>query len=190
MGASLSRNAPIALPDNFPVFVRPPGLPATCSDAQLLEAAKAYLCGTDPETLAKMLGVPVVGLRYWTDSREWGQLIEFIRPEVAGILIGQTTRVASLALVQLEDRLVKGDQVFNQQGEYVGRREIRGKDLAEIATKVLEQQKNLERSIGKITDDDNALSLKKLAAALTNYAEAKPEYQRFASAQEIKAEPV
>jgi len=179
---------PLELPPNFPVFTRPPGLPETCSDAQLLEAAKAYLCGTDNPTLAKMLGVPVAGIRYWTDSREWGQLIEFIRPEVAGILIGQTTRVASLALVQLEDRLVKGDQVFSQQGEYVGRREVKAKDLAEIATKVLEQQKNLERSIGKITDDENSLSLRKLAAALESYAEQKPEYQRFAKATEVKAD--
>ena len=175
----------VNLPDNFPVFARPVGLPLTCSDAQLLETVKAFLCGVPNATLAGMLGVPEFAVRYWLDSREWGGLVAMLKPEVAGILIGQTTRVASLALVQLEERLRKGDQVFNQQGVMTGRREIKAKELAEIATKVLEQQKNLERSIGKVTDDENALSLKKLADALTNYAEAKPEYQRFKNAQEV-----
>jgi len=177
----------IPLPQ-FPVFNRPPGLPETCSDEQLCEAVKIHLCGGTHAAIAKLLSVPEKAVRYWVDSREWGQLTALLKPEVAGILIGQTTRVASLALTQLEDRLLNGDEVWNQQGEIVGMRKIKGRDLAEIATKVLEQQKNLERSIGKITDDENTISLKKLATALTNYAEAKPEYQRFANAQEVKAE--
>jgi hypothetical protein len=86
---------------------------------------------------------------------------------------GQLTRVASLALNQLEARLRDGDQVFNQQGAYVGRREIRGRDLATIATAVLEQQVKLEKIIGGITNDDNVISLDKLAQGLKRYAEAK-----------------
>jgi hypothetical protein len=161
------------LPENFPRFERPPGLPLTCSDAQLCETVKSYLAGAEPAVLAKMLGVPGKSIRYWLDSREWGSLVAMLLPEVRGVMSGQLTRVASLALVQLEARLRDGDQVFNQQGEYVGRREIRGRDLATIATAVLEQQVKLERIIGGITDDKNVISLDKLAAGLKRYAEAK-----------------
>ena len=161
------------LPDNFPHFERPPGLPLTCSDAQLCETVKSYLAGAEPAVLAQMLGVPKASVRYWLDSREWGSLVAMLLPEVRGVMSGQLTRVASLALNQLEARLREGDQVFNQQGEYVGRREIRGRDLATIATAVLEQQVKLEKIIGGITNDDNVISLDKLAQGLKRYAEAK-----------------
>ena len=161
------------LPENFPYFQRPPGLPETCTDAQLCEAVKSYLAGSDLPTLALMLGVPQRSVRYWLDSKEWGSLVALLLPEFRGVMSGQLTRVASLALNQLEARLRDGDQVFNQQGAYVGRREIRGRDLATIATAVLEQQVKLEKIIGGITNDDNVISLDKLAQGLKRYAEAK-----------------
>jgi hypothetical protein len=161
------------LPTNFPLFSRPAGLPATCSDAMLCEAVKAYLLGTDEKTLGRMLGVPTKSVRYWTDSKEWAALVDLHAPELKQMLKGQLTRVASMTLRQLEDRLTYGDQVFDQKGEFVRRREVKGRDLAEIATRVLEQRANLEKLIGDLRDDKDSISLQKLAQGLKRYAEAK-----------------
>ncbi len=164
---------PPDLPVAFPVFARPPGLPQTCTDAMLCEAVKCFLLGTDEKTLARMLCVPKSAVRYWTDSKEWAALIKMYTPEIESMLKGQLTRVASMALRQLEDRLNDGDQVFNQQGECVARRELKGRELAEIATRVLEQRANLEKLVGDLGDDKEKLSIQDLAVGLKKFVQAK-----------------
>ena len=175
---------PPPLPDSFPTFVRPPGLPYTCTDEMLLEAVKCYLIGTDEKTLARMLCVDTKSVRYWTDSREWAALIELQTPELKMMLKGQLTRVASMTLRQLEDRLTYGDQVFDMTGKFVRRREIKGRDLSEIMTRVLEQRANLEKVIGNMTDPDGKLDLQEIADGLAQYAKQK----RFDASKEIEGD--
>ena len=161
----------LRIPESLPMFRRPPGLPATCSDEDLEEAVKASLCGADDKSLAKLLKVPSSAVKYWTDSKEWGGIVALLLPEVQSILKGQLTRLASTALTQLDERLQKGDPIYDLTGEYKGRKKLKARDLADIAVKVMEQQRALERSIGDISDDENRISLDKLAKALKKAGE-------------------
>jgi hypothetical protein len=168
----------VALPEVLPFARRPPGLPATCSDTDLAEAVKAYLCGASEETLAGMLKVPTHAVKHWLDCREWGVLCQTLRPEVEGVLGGQMTRLASLAFVQLEDRIVKGDPVIGANGEVLTDDEgnprfkpLKGKELSLIATQMLETRAKIKPQDPNKKDDD--LTLLDLARSLKKYAEAK-----------------
>ena len=163
----------ITVPKSLPQFVRPPGLPLTCSDDQLLEAVKAYMCGATKDSLAPMLGVPAIAVAHWTDSREWGELVRLVTREVRGVLSGQLTRCASLSLKELADRLQHGEIVYqtSDDGETTTiRRALKAKELSTIAREVLEQQERLEKLLGNIRDDDDKVDLRKLAKSLENYA--------------------
>lgn len=151
-------------------FVRPPGLPVTCSDEQLLEAVKAYLCGAREDVLAPMLSVPEHAVKYWTDSREWGELTRYVLPEVRGILSGQLTRCASKALLELDERITDGDYRYDAGGALLGRTKLRAKELSLIATQVMEQSERLEKLLGNLKDSDDSLTLQELANALETIA--------------------
>jgi len=161
----------LAIPDSIPQFRRPPGLPLTCTDEDLSEAVKAHLCGANDDSLAELLHVPARSVKYWTDSKEWAAITALFLPDVQLILKGQLTRLASSALNQLDERLQNGDPVYNLQGEYAGRKKLKARELADIAIKVMDEQRALEKSIGKIGDDEGKISLEKLARALKKAAE-------------------
>ena len=168
----------VALPEVLPFARRPPGLPATCTDADLAEAVKAYLCGASEETLSGLLHVPPHAVKHWLDCREWGVLCQTLRPEVEGVLGGQMTRLASLAFVQLEKRLIEGDPAIGANGEVLTdeqgepiHKPLKAKELSLIATQMLETRAKI-----KVEDpqkSDMELGLLELAKSLKEFAKAK-----------------
>ncbi len=168
----------VALPEVLPFARRPPGLPATCSDTDLSEAVKAYLCGASEATISTLLKVPEHAVKHWLDCREWGVLCQTLRPEVEGVLGGQMTRLASLAFVQLEDRIVKGDPVIGANGEVLTDDEgnprfkpLKGKELSLIATQMLETRAKIKPEKDRNPDED--LGLLEIAKGLRRLAQMK-----------------
>jgi len=164
----------ITIPESLqiPEFERPPGLPATCTDAELIEAVKASLCGAGPEELAKMLHVPEFGVRYWVMSKEWNAIKAAVWPELKGIVHSELCSVRSAMISQLAERVRKGDPFYDNFGAFVGFRPVKARDLGFLLAQSTEVIHALEKEIGGIRDDEGQISLKDLAAGLKRYAQA------------------
>jgi hypothetical protein len=160
----------IPIPESLPQFRRPPGLPMTCSDATLLDAVKASLCGSGPEDLAPMLGVPVNAVRHWVASKEWNQLKQWVWPDLKGLVHTELVSIRSNLIMKIAQRVKEGDPQYDMRGEFVGYREIKAKDLGVMLLQTSEVIHQIEKEIGVIRDDDGKISLHELAAGLKAYA--------------------
>lgn len=160
-------------------FRRPADLPCTCSDADLLEAVRGWLLNAPSEQVAHQLRIKPSLLPQWVNSHGWQQLVLLLREDIRAISYGAYGRLGLKAFQALEDRIDHGDPIVDGDGVIVARRPIKGKDLAEIISRLGAQQELIEKKLGISRDDDDNISLKELAAGL----------KRFAQAKEIRAEP-
>lgn len=160
-------------------FDRPPGLPATCSDKELLEAVKASICGATDKDLAYLLHVPEFSVKYWVASKEWTAIKDHVIPELKGLLHTQLCGIRSTLIQKLGQRIREGEPQYNQLGEPVTDAEgnpvyrpVKARDLAIMLVQSSEVLHNLEVEIGLVVDESKNISLDDLAIALKNYAKA------------------
>jgi hypothetical protein len=154
-------------------FRRPADLPCTCSDAHLLEAVRGWLLNAPSEQVARLLGIKPSLLPDWINSHGWQQIVLLLREDVRAISYGAYGRLGLKAFQALEDRIDHGDPIVDSDGEIIARRPIKGKDLAEIISRLGAQQDLLEKKLGLQKNDDGDISLKDLAKSLKRFAEAK-----------------
>ena len=154
-------------------FVRPLDLPFTCTDERLLEAVQSHLLGEKPEEIARLLHIPHKALRHWTTSKGWRFLEDSLRDPVRKAVIGQTTRLVSKLVTKMEDQLEKGDPVYDMEGNEIGRRGIRFKDLSTSYAAIVTKQLELEKNLGPLRDSGDQPSVDRLIHALEAWAEKK-----------------
>lgn len=162
-------------------FRRPADLPCTCSDAHLLEAVRGWMLNAPSEQVARLLCIKPAQLPSWINSHGWQQIVLLLREDVRAISYGAYGRLGLKAFKELEDRIDQGDPImgFDDDGDggkipvVVGRRPIKGKDLAEIISRLSAQQEVLEKRLGLTKDDDGDISLRDLANSLKRFAQAK-----------------
>ncbi len=155
---------------------RPVGLPSSWTDEALFAAVKAHVFGGN---VAQILGISDAEVAHWTKSYQWGQLTATVMPEIKAVLRVQMARIASSSLAKLDQRITEGDPVINLDGSpklddggnqvY---RPLSAKVLADVATRVMAEQRALEAKIGPVHDDEGRISLEKLAKGLARYANA------------------
>jgi hypothetical protein len=169
----------VAIPKHVDVveFERPPGLPATCSDGELVEAVKASICGASYKEVAELLHVPEFSAKYWISSKEWTAIKQAVLPELKGFLHTDLCGIRSSILQKLGERVRFGDPQYNQMGEPVLNAEgeqvfrpIKAKDLSIMMVQVSGVLHDIEVEIGVITDEDDNISLKALQKALQRAA--------------------
>lgn len=156
-------------------FARPAGLPDKWTDDEaLLRAVRAYVVGGNPADHLPMTDAEV---RFWTNSYQWAKLTALVVPEIKETLRGHLSRISHKAVTELSERIENGDEVLNidgspklnEDGEPI-RRKLKARDLADIAQKMMSEQRALESKIGGYTDDDGKVSLEKLARGLMKLA--------------------
>ena len=171
-------NAPalfFAQDEDLAEFQRPADLPRTCTDRDLIEAVKEYLCGASYSELAAMLHIPAATVKQWVRARGWRQIEVLLREQVRELAHNSLSRITHKAFVQLESRLETGDAVYNFAGEQVGFRPIRGKDLAVIASTLIDKQHDVERRMKGEVDESTMVDLNELAKTLAYYAQKRYE---------------
>ena len=167
---SFGRNSPVQVEA---AFIRPPDLPFTCSDADLVEAVQLWLLGAKNAEVAHKLGIPSVAVKHWATSSGWKYLEECVRGEVRRVAHGQITRLAAQALGKLETAIELGDPVIGVDGEVLGHKPVKAKDMAAIASTLIEKQLEIESRLGLAHNDENVIDLRELAEGLKRYARAK-----------------
>jgi hypothetical protein len=154
-------------------FVRPPDLPFTCSDADLLEAVQLWLLGAKNAEVAAKLNVPGTSVKAWVTSAGWKYLEECLRGEVRKVAHAQVTRLTAQALGKLETAIEMGDPVIGVDGEVKGHKPVKARDMAQIASTLLERQLEMEERLGLKRNEDNLIDMRELAEGLKRYAKAK-----------------
>src|SRR6266576_248313 len=98
-----------------PKFERPAGLPFRCSDDELVEAVQAWLMGVDEDEIAGLLKVPKRSFRVWVSGESWQYLVGCLSDPVRRLVHGQMTRLTNKALKKVEERLDKGEPVYDDE---------------------------------------------------------------------------
>jgi hypothetical protein len=172
-------------PDNPPhvgkatlVFQRPPFLPGSTSNEQLLKAVKAAALGVRDEHVAQMLGVPLQALEYWTKTKEWKSLRATIADQVKEMVAHQVHDMAMKALRELNDRLDYGnkarriDKKKNDDGatefeEVEYRVPLSATELTAIANTLFDRADRLDR-VAKGQDTPEMEAVRMLADKLAH----------------------
>jgi hypothetical protein len=154
-------------------FNRPDDLPRTCSDAELIEAVKEYLCGANNEEVGALLHVEPATVKQWVGSRGWRTVEALLRDQVREVSLSALSRITHKSFVQLQDRIDTGEPMYNWEGQLVGYKPIKAKDLAIIASTLVDKQHEVERRMKGELPDSTKVDLNKLARALENYARMK-----------------
>lgn len=190
-------DAGASTPFAAPIFARPLGLPRSCSDEALCEAVFLHCTGGDDEVVAALLGVPSKALPYWTQSEEWGQIKELLRPHLRGIADTKLTRLINLSLGELEDRLLHGEKVgFERTNNETGkvlpevRRPLSSKTLVTVLNTLMEKQFLIQRVIDGKDGTNVSPELEKLAETLAAYGKDRREAIEARKLAEKLPEPV
>jgi len=164
-----ARNVPVT---KGPEFVRPADLPCICSDAELLDAVQTWLCGGTKGEVAKLLHIRPQTLSDWTSATGWKFLEECVRDDVRKVAHSNLTRIVHRCFGLIDDRLEKGDPIYSLDGEVVGYRAVKVKDLGQIAATLYDKIHELEdRTSG--ANEEEQLTLRELAESLKNWAQVK-----------------
>ena len=98
-----------------------------------MQAVVAYITTGTSKQAAKYCVVPPNTIRYWKASATWWpEAVAYARQMKQEELDARMTRVIDLAVGEVEDRLINGDEVVRQGGEIV-RKKMGGKEAATTA---------------------------------------------------------
>ena len=155
-------------------FRRPEDLRiVTANDEELMDAVVLWLCGAPDEEVQRKLNTDAAHLRWIVKKPGWGMLTDAIRRNVQRVAGDRMLRVANRALDLIEERIEGGDPIYGMSGEVIGKRAVRVKDLALIASQMADRHANLDGGVQKTPDGEKPLTLKDLADLLEREAKLK-----------------
>ena len=166
----------------FKDFVRPTDLPQWCTDKELFRAVQAWLCGEPDQRVASYLRVPIGEIKNYTNQPGWHFLEDCVRDDVRKVAYANLTRLTHRCFNIIDQRLERGDPIYGLDGEVVGYRAVKVKDLGNLVSQLMSQAQEMDKRTADPREPDK-LDLHELAESLKNYAKEK----RFREAKEIDA---
>jgi hypothetical protein len=155
-----------------PEFQRPADLPFTCSDDNLIDAVQTYLCGGSVVEVGRLLGIKHIHVKNWTSAKGWKFIEDCVRDDVRKVAHSHLTRIVHRCFNMIDERLEKGDPIYDLEGQVIGWRPVKVKDLAAISDTLYGKMHDIEdRTSGR--HEEEQLTLKELADSLRNYAQVK-----------------
>lgn len=140
------------------------------SDRQKIEAATTYLMlGGNGSLTAKTLGINVETLYLWMKSDWWNELVQSIRREEKLQLSARLKKIVESSWSVVEDRLEKGDFIYDQKQQCLVRKPVPMKDAAKVAAEASHLRVSLDLGEAATTHNDAIEEkLTKLAKAFTD----------------------
>jgi hypothetical protein len=129
-----------------------------------------YLCGEQHHLVARVLGILPRDLPEMVTRTGWRFLEDCVRDDVRSIAFSNLTRLTHKCFRMLDERLDKGDPVYDQVGDVVGYRAIKAKDLSTMITQLMDQSSEIAKRTEKPEEN---LDLLALAKSLEHYAKEK-----------------
>ena len=139
------------------------------SDSQKLEAVKLWLLTGNLAHTAAALNLPGPTLRNWRYSDWWKDLVEELKAEENIQLNNRLKIIAEKSMMVLEDRLDKGDWIFNRQTGELERKPVSLRDTTQAFNSLHDRrQRLLETPRDK---EDNKQVVDRLAALAAKFEE-------------------
>lgn len=155
-------------------------------EAQKIEAAKTYLLVGSVRIASNIVGIPEDTVKRWTKSVWWKQLIDDLRQEDELQLSARLKKLVDKSLSVVEDRLDKGDFVYDQKTGEMRRRPVNMRDAHKVALDMQERQEVLlNRSMPQASDEQVADKLIKLAEKFAELAGAKRQEENTIDVDDV-----
>jgi hypothetical protein len=104
------------------------------SDRQKIEACTTYfMLGGNASLTAKKLGIPYETFVDWKKTDWWKELEDDIRREERLTLSTKLRNLMDASLIEVEDRLKKGDWFYDQKNGELRRKPVSMKDAGKLA---------------------------------------------------------
>lgn len=148
------------------------------SDSQKLEVVQAYLAlGGNTSAVSKTLGINVYTIYAWMRTDWWKELIDQIKKQENLTLSTTLKRIIDNSLTVIEERLEKGDYIYNQKTGVLSRKPVSMKDAAKLTTDLIDKRIKIEsKESFTIAQENIAEKLATLAASFAELAN-KPKPQ-------------
>jgi hypothetical protein len=150
------------------------------SDEKRVEAVTSYITLGKMPVVSKATGIPVNTLWAWKKySNWWAELEKTIRGEQNNEYSAVITNIVTNTLVAIEDRVKKGDFVYNPRSGETVRVPVSARNLNSIANTLIDKRGKLVR---ENQSDSGVVDEKGLENKLTQLADA---FKSFVASKNI-----
>lgn len=165
------------------------------SDECKIDTIRTYLAlGGNLALTAASTKIPLSTLNFWKASNWWKEVIKELQNEKNLQLSANTKRILDASLLQLEDRVVKGDIILTKEGKTV-RKKLNAQVLHKITTDLLERQSKLDQVLNGESENQHTTShddkLKALAERFADLATKAAERKvRQSTGEVVDVQPI
>jgi hypothetical protein len=141
------------------------------SDSQKLETVKTYLMTGNIAMTARILKIPDDTVRRWVKTTWWAEIVDELRSQDELVLSARLQKIVHKSLDVVEDRLEKGDYVYDQKSGKMRRKPMSGRDAHKIMMDSHSKRDLvLDRAAPQVSDEQVADKLLKLAERFAELA--------------------
>lgn len=141
------------------------------SDSQKLETVKTYLMTGNIAMTARILKIPDDTVRRWVKTTWWREIVDELRSQDELVLSARLQKIVNKSLDVVEDRLEKGDYVYDQKSGEMRRKPMNGRDAHKIMMDSHSKRDLvLDRAQPQVSDEQVADKLLKLAERFAELA--------------------
>jgi len=151
------------------------------SEDDRIKAATVYAMVGNASRVEEITGIPSATVRKWKTMEWWPQVIDRIRNEADDELDVKLTGLINKATAEVNDRLDKGDYVYNVKTGEVIRKPMSGIDAARITATFVDKRTLIRKK--SAVKSEQATSNDRLAKLAQEFA-------KFVQAKEIKGEKI
>lgn len=141
------------------------------SDSQKLETVKTWLLTGNLRLTANIVKVPEDTVRRWAKSTWWAQIVDDLHQEDQLLLSARLKKIVDRSFDVIEDRLEKGDFVYDQKTGQMRRKQVNMRDAHKVAIDLVEKREKLLAGHGpQASEEQVADKLIKLAEKFAELA--------------------
>ena len=126
------------------------------SEKDRIRAATVYAVTGSAVQTSEITGIPAGTIRQWKTHDWWPQIIDRIRQEKDDELDVKFTEIVDKTINQINDRIEKGDFVYNVKTGEIVRKPMGGKELG-VVTSIFVDKRELLRGKRKIHTDQQSI---------------------------------
>lgn len=141
------------------------------SDSQKLETVKTWLLTGNLRLTANIVKVPEDTVRRWAKSTWWAQIVDDLHQEDQLLLSARLKKIVDKSFDVIEDRLEKGDFVYDQKTGQMRRKQVNMRDAHKVAIDLVDKREKLLAGHGpQASEEQVADKLIKLAEKFAELA--------------------
>lgn len=138
-------------------------------DSKKLEAVKLWLLTGNLTHTSAALNIPFTTIRDWRYTEWWNSLVQELRAEENIQLSQRLKTIAEKSLLQMEDRLDKGDYILDKQTGQLVRKPVSLRDVVQAYNSVHDRKGRLDDKPKE--EADNKQVMDRLASLAAKFEE-------------------